>query len=235
MGTDYEMQAPRMRNPKILIVGMTEELNKDLIVQAISKQNDVECGHLECVKVYKSHKIPQVYNAIIETDGDGYNQLLKRKKINIEWDRCPVYESCSVLRCFKCWGYNRASKVCKNDDQICAKYTPVCCNPKVLSNEFVAPIRKFENCIPILRFVAKSNLRRIAYIVQHRGDSETGHTYKESKNNNNKCINCKNAKERLKLSDIDTNHDCGDSNCRVLQRKNKLEAERVAYLQPKFR
>lgn len=181
MGSDYEVQAPRMRSPKILIVGMTEELNKDIIVQAIIKQNDVECGHLECVKVYKSYKNPQVYNAIIETDGDGYNQIMKRKKINIEWDRCPVYESCGVLRCFKCWGFNHTSKVCKNDHQICAK------------------------C------------------------SETGHTYKDCKNNYNKCINCKNAKERLKLSDIDTNHDCRDSNCRVLQRKNKLEAERVAY------
>lgn len=55
------------------------------------------------------------------------------------------------------------------------------------------------------------------------------HTYKDCKNSHTKCINCEKARERLKLTDIDTNHDCRDSNCRVLQRKNKLETERVAY------
>lgn len=181
MGNEYEVQAPRMRNPKILIVGMNKELDKNLIVQAIKKQNDIECGHMECVKVYKSYKNPKSYNAIIETDGEGFNQIMKKKKINIEWDRCPVYESCGVLRCFKCWGFNHTSNHCQNEHQICAK------------------------C------------------------SEIGHSYKDCKNNYNKCINCVKAKERLRLSDIDTNHDCRDTNCRVLQRRNKLEAERVAY------
>lgn len=93
-----------------------------------------------------------------------------------------VYESCNVLRCFKCWGFNHTSKYCRNEHQICAK------------------------C------------------------SESGHTYKECQNNIVKCINCENAKVRLNMRDIDTNHDCRNTElCKILQRKNKLEAERTAY------
>lgn len=181
MGNEYEVQSPRMRNPKILITGMNEELTKDVIINAIRKQNDVECENLQCVKVYRSFKNPRIYNAIVETDSEGFNQIMKKQKINIEWDRCPVYESCNVLRCFKCWGFNHTSKYCQNETQICAK------------------------C------------------------SEAGHTYRECRNNNAKCINFEKAKERLNLRDIDTNHDCRSAECRILQRKNKLESERIAY------
>lgn len=182
MGSNYEVQTPKMRNPKILVTGLKEELNKESIINAIIKQNDIECDKLECVKVYKSFKNPKIYNAIVETDQNGFNQIMAKKKINIEWDRCMVYESCNVLRCFKCWGFNHTSKYCRNEHQICAK------------------------C------------------------SESGHTYKECQNNIVKCINCENAKVRLNMRDIDTNHDCRNTElCKILQRKNKLEAERTAY------
>lgn len=181
MGNDYEVQIPKMRKPKILITGLNEELEKDVIIEAIKKQNNIQCGHLECVKVYKSFKNPRIYNALIETDGEGFKQIMREGKINVEWDRCPVYESCHVLRCFKCWGFNHTAKTCKNESQICAK------------------------C------------------------SESGHTYKDCKNNTIKCVNCEKAKERLNLSDVDSNHDCRSTDCRILQRKNKIEANRVEY------
>lgn len=181
MGNEYEIQVPKMRKPKILITGMSEELEKDRIIEAIRKQNDIEDNNLICVKVYKSYKNPRVYNAIIETDGNGFEAIMKRGKINIEWDRCMVYESCNVLRCFKCWGFNHKATKCNNDNQLCAK------------------------C------------------------SEAGHSYKECKNNFVKCINCDKAKQRLNLQDIDTNHDCRSGECPVLQRKNRVEAERIAY------
>lgn len=61
--------------------------------------------------------------------------------------------------------------------------------------------------------------------------SESNHTDKDCKSDVVKCINCEKAKEILNLVDIDCNHDCRSDNCRVLQRKNKLEAERIAYQQ----
>lgn len=72
MGSNYEVQMPKMKNPKILIAGMNEELDKSKIVEAIKNQNNIDCKHLVCLKVYKSYKNPNVYNALIETDGEGF-------------------------------------------------------------------------------------------------------------------------------------------------------------------
>lgn len=112
LGSNYEVRVSNSRKPKILVVGMNEEINKEDIVLAIKSQNDVNFEELNCVKVYRSFKNPKIFNAIIEMDGKAFEHCLRIGKINIMWDRCSVYESMSVLRCLKCGGFNHKALNC---------------------------------------------------------------------------------------------------------------------------
>lgn len=53
---------------------------------------------------------------IIETDSETHKKLIKNGKLNLGWRRCRVYDFVSVLRCFKCWGYNHMAKHCKKEE-----------------------------------------------------------------------------------------------------------------------
>lgn len=158
MGNHYDVQIPKMRRPKVLISGLSEDLDKQRIVEAIKKQNNIDCNYLECIKVYKSFKNPRVYNALIETDGVGLEQILTKNKINIEWDRCPVYESCNVMRCYKCWGFNHSSKNCKETNQICAK----CSESGHSYKDCKSNLTKCINCVK-----AKERLNLVDIDVNH--------------------------------------------------------------------
>lgn len=55
------------------------------------------------------------YSAIMSVDLASFNKLIKMQKINIGMDKCAVYEDVTILRCFKCCGYNHKSALCKRD------------------------------------------------------------------------------------------------------------------------
>lgn len=45
---------------------------------------------------------------------------MKREKINIGWQRCPIYTDYGIIRCFKCCKYGHTSKDCKKNT-VCPK------------------------------------------------------------------------------------------------------------------
>ncbi|EFN77122.1 hypothetical protein EAI_00006, partial [Harpegnathos saltator] len=47
---------------------------------------------------------------IIETDEQTHEDMLRRKKMNLGWRKCLVFNYVSVKRCFKCWGYYHMAK-----------------------------------------------------------------------------------------------------------------------------
>lgn len=69
MSENYDVQTPNIRRPKVLITGLSEKLNEERIVKAIRNQNcNIEFKELKCIKVFRSVKNPQFFNAIIEID-----------------------------------------------------------------------------------------------------------------------------------------------------------------------
>lgn len=115
MSEQYDIQIQQMRNPKVLVCGMNEKLEKKEIESAIKAQNvHINFKSLKCVKMYESPKNKGVFNAILEVDGDALKIMLDIKKINIGWDKCVIYEELNVKRCFNCWGFNHSAKVCTN-------------------------------------------------------------------------------------------------------------------------
>ncbi|XP_036347388.1 uncharacterized protein LOC118756750 [Rhagoletis pomonella] len=138
----YDVEIPGLRYPKILISGLSANLECDKVEKAIRKQNDVLFEHLKCTKVFKSQKNPRVFNAFIEVDGVAFKSIIKEQRINIEWDRCMAYESDGVLRCYKCWGFNHKAAMCKEQHQICAKCGENDHSYRECQNNFV----KCRNC-----------------------------------------------------------------------------------------
>lgn len=183
LNDNYDIKVSDMRNPKVLIHGMREQLKEEQVEMALKAQNKaINFKEIKCLKVFQSAKNKNIYNAIVDVDGEAFANLMKIKNVYIEWDECICYENINVKRCFKCCGFNHSAANCKSEKEICAK-----CG---------------EN-----------------------------HITKECKSECLRCINCVLMKERLNNieNNIDVNHDSRDANCPVLQRKLKIEREKIKY------
>lgn len=135
LGDKYDVFTPNTKNPCLLVVGIMDCLSKENVCKAIKSQNNIHFQELKCHKVYESYKKKGSYNAIIETDGEAFNKIYSEheSKINIEWNRCVVYEYFNKTRCFKCWGYNHKAQKCTTGS-CCYK----CGNLNHISNECTA-------------------------------------------------------------------------------------------------
>jgi hypothetical protein len=120
LGKNYDVKKGEFKNPRIKIVDMMEELGEEELTSSIKNQNqelninDV----IKVVKIWKSNS--NKFNAILEVYGESYERIMKKGKININWDRCRVFEDIPVFRCYKCYGYNHKAAVCRNQ-QCCQK------------------------------------------------------------------------------------------------------------------
>lgn len=58
-------------------------------------------------------------SVIIETDRRTHKLTLNKRKLNVGWKKCPLFNRISVKKCFKCWGYFYIAK--KTRDETCHK------------------------------------------------------------------------------------------------------------------
>lgn len=54
----------------------------------------------------------RIFNAIIQTDTDGFEIIMKAGKIGVNWDMCIVREHFSIMRCHKCCGFDHTKETC---------------------------------------------------------------------------------------------------------------------------
>lgn len=129
IGADFEAIIPKQKQPKIKIVGISQEdmeLEDQSILETIKVQNELdgEKFHMKIVKRGNARnknnddrmKRGEEGTLIIETDVETHKKLINKGKVNLGWKRCKVYDFVSVLRCFKCWGYNHMAKYCKKEE-----------------------------------------------------------------------------------------------------------------------
>lgn len=115
LSEDYTIIIPTMRNPKIRVVNMCEKRSEMNIIDCIRKQNElIKDADMKVLHVFNV-KSNETYGAIIEVDAPSFDVLMKEKKVFIGTDVCNITESLSVLRCFKCCGYNHKSYECRNN------------------------------------------------------------------------------------------------------------------------
>lgn len=111
MGNKYDVRITELRNPKIKIVGLSEKLGEDVIINNMKAQNPcISDAKLKVITVYGTKQL----SAIIEIDSNHFNKVMEAKRINIGWDRCVVYEYVSLRKCFNCNGYNHKAAECRN-------------------------------------------------------------------------------------------------------------------------
>lgn len=114
LGENYSITIPNKRFPKIRVTNMSKKLEGEEIIESIKNRNELmKEAKVKVVHVFEV-KFNETYEAIVEVDPKTFDVLMKEKTIAIGTDICDVTESLTVLRCYKCCGYNHKSNTCKN-------------------------------------------------------------------------------------------------------------------------
>ena len=129
--------------PRLKIVGMSEKYSEEDFIEQLTSQNDEI--FIEHVKVISSYENPHFkynkYSVIIEVNYDTFDALMMAEKVNVGWDRCPVYEAVKILRCFKCGEFGHMSTNCENPEK-CSK-----CSEPHKTSECTSTVLKCVNCL----------------------------------------------------------------------------------------
>lgn len=143
LGEDYEAFIPKEIKPKILISGMSENYDKETIVNKLKNQNTwITEKELKCIRIYETKRKINKFNAIVEMCVEDYNETLKKGKIIIGWDVCRVYENFQVMRCYKCLEYGHKKDRCLEENNKCLK-----CGGDHLAKECKAEEERCVNCV----------------------------------------------------------------------------------------
>ncbi|XP_058465695.1 uncharacterized protein LOC131439098 [Malaya genurostris] len=139
---NYDIELLRPLRPRLKIVGITDELSEEEIVEKIKLQNNLpETSYLKVIRVLnKQTRNNSGLTVIAETDALSFYQLTKLQRINIGWERCKVFEVVDVMRCYKCSEYGHKAATCVK--QLCC---PKCAEAHE-ANECVSDIAKCINC-----------------------------------------------------------------------------------------
>ncbi|XP_020296751.1 neurofilament medium polypeptide-like [Pseudomyrmex gracilis] len=126
LGDNYNVTQPTPSKPKMKIanIGKDEfEMKDNELMESIRKQNGLDTGnegfHMRILKRIRkmsergATRTPKDEGSIIvEVDINTQDAIMREKRLNIGWRKCPVYEHFSVKRCFKCWGFYHIAKNC---------------------------------------------------------------------------------------------------------------------------
>lgn len=115
LGKDYNIKIPKQRNPQIKIVGLSQELSEEHIKKSIKNQNENVGVKMKFFKIHVIKKMKTKYFIIAEVNNEMFQEIMLENEgtLNIEWDRCSVYEYFNVVRCYKCGRYNHKINDCK--------------------------------------------------------------------------------------------------------------------------
>lgn len=121
-GENYEIFIEQPKKPKIKIIGMDEEYEEENLKEIVMEQNEI--GEIKHFKIVKMIRVPgRKFNAvsvICEIDSEAFQKIMRRGKLNVEWEVCNVVENVNVLRCYKCCAYGHRSNDCTGK-KICVR------------------------------------------------------------------------------------------------------------------
>jgi hypothetical protein len=148
LGQNYNVVVPKSKRPVLKIVGLTELLSEDELIEKIVAQNTFLRIDTNIDVIELKRKERKIF-AAIRCDVTAYQELIKRGKINIGWDRCRVYDYVQVLRCFKCAGFNHKAADCRNE---------IACAKCAGSHELTQCDSDIEKCVNCMSANKKLNL-----------------------------------------------------------------------------
>lgn len=149
MSEEYNIKVTDKKLPKVKIIDIDEDIfdipEEQEIIDMIKEQNDIaqrENIKMSIKKRIKGNKKDGIL--IIEVDPATHKVLLEKNKIKLGWNRCRIFDCVSVLRCFKCCGYNHFAKDCKREIK-CRR-----CAGNHIEKECKSDKKKCANCFRML-------------------------------------------------------------------------------------
>lgn len=113
----YEIKTPEQKNPRIKIVDLEEALDKEVLEDAILKQNSFLNHDDVLLDIKVVRKMKSRYMAIAECDPLTSYKILNHGKLSIGWSICRVFEYIPVFRCFNCGDYDHKASECQRDEK----------------------------------------------------------------------------------------------------------------------
>lgn len=115
LGNQLDTVVSKRVNPKIKITGLNVEIERNQLKTCIINQNRYINGQNAILDVKSIYKGKYAYTAIMEVDGESFNEIMKRGILKIEWSICKVFEYVNIMRCFKCCGFYHKAINCRNN------------------------------------------------------------------------------------------------------------------------
>lgn len=112
---DYEVHLTKMRKPRFKIIGYEGGLDIEQINKCLREQNkfikEIDDLEITYIKHNKNNSLCTIYG---ECNASLFHRFMAMTKVFIGWERYPVYEDLSIMRCFKCQELYHKSDKCLN-------------------------------------------------------------------------------------------------------------------------
>lgn len=113
---DYDVQTTKMSWPRFKIAGFSEEISEQQIAKSIMEQNEIMESE-DNLKITYVKKFKNGTSIVFgECSPNIFRKLMTLKKVYINWQRYPVYEDISIIRCFKCQQHYHKQDACQNKE-----------------------------------------------------------------------------------------------------------------------
>lgn len=130
LGSNYEVRVPAKRSTKIRIVGISENLTNECLVEKLRQQNPEIFFDVSTMVVVHVFKLRNSFGYKIEVDAETFNRVMtNNRKLRVGWDICFVSEDLDIVRCFNCSAYHHTAKKC-----ISKACCPICSEEHKLSD-----------------------------------------------------------------------------------------------------
>ena len=149
-----EVQLPKLRNPRIIIFNVPEELTKENASETIIQQNpELQLEERDISAKFKYRTKRNNFNLVVEVNAQTRKKLL-RNKLKIGWSICHLDDYLAVTRCFRCSRLSHTHTNCERDVTC-----PLCSGNHILK-ECTTPETEHKciNCITYNSYSKKENI-----------------------------------------------------------------------------
>lgn len=121
IGDQVKIDSAKAAKPRIKIVGIHDFESNENLIQYLCKQNPKEIITADSLKVIYVKQLPTYTTAIVQLDYDTFKRVMQKKRLNVKFDSCRVYEHIDPHRCYKCNGFGHSADVCESNTHVCPK------------------------------------------------------------------------------------------------------------------
>lgn len=142
LGDRYTISETRLLAPSIQISNISKGMIEAELVDAVRSQNEFLNGDDELkLKTLKNTRDGKSRYAVLQCNRSCFRKIMAAGKINVGFNKCPVYENFNLIRCYKCCRFNHIARDCVSEEPVCSK-----CTGPHSSVGCAEPSRKCANC-----------------------------------------------------------------------------------------